>query len=191
MARTAAPKRASKAKVKPKKKNSAAAIDAADYDLGFDDEPQETTRAARKSPGPFYKAGLTHAPEREAPGRKPPPEHSRWKPGQSGNPLGGKLHDPALKAIKNLTKKELADIGNLVVKGEVSALRALAADEGETVLKRMVASVCFRVIDFGDMGALDTLLNRLVGKVKDEVAHSGDAPRIIVTLPSNGREAKV
>lgn len=220
MARTAKEKKATGKKRGRPPKARANALDALaaanavdDYDLGFDTTPPASTPAAagasssgfndydenmhggtphaRKAPPPNYRAGITHAPAREAPRRNNPPEHSRFKPGQSGNPLGGKLHDPALKAVKNLTKKELAEIGNLVVKGDVAMLRELAEDEGETVLKRMVASVCFRVIDFGDMGALDTLLNRLVGKVKDEVKHEGDVARVIVTLPSNGREAKV
>lgn len=116
---------------------------------------------------------------------------TRFQPGQSGNPQGGKLHDPALKQIKNMTKDELKKVANLVIQGSMENLQLLARHEEATVLQKMLASVCLRVVVNGDMGALDTLLNRLVGKVKDEVEMSGDVkPQIIVTLPSNGREAK-
>ncbi len=123
----------------------------------------------------------------------PPIEH-RWKAGQSGNPLGRGAGDPALTAIKNLTKAELIEIGNLVIKGSVKQLRELKDDEDQTVLKRMLASVCVKVISKGDMQALDVLLNRLVGKVKDDVTvtnlNRGEPARVVVTLPNNNREGK-
>jgi len=121
-----------------------------------------------------------------------PPESAKWKPGQTGNPLGAKTHDPDLKAVKNLTKKELVEIGNLIIKNDVATLRALAETETISTLKRMIVSVALRVIQNGDMAAFDVLLNRLVGKVKDEIHHQGDinAPQIIVTMPDNGRSAK-
>lgn len=125
--------------------------------------------------------------------KKPPREHG-FKKGVSGNPLGGKLHDPALKAIKNLTKQEMVDIGNLVVKSDMDGLRRVKDNPKATVLQVMIASVAIKIISKGDMSALDVLLNRLIGKVKDEVIHSGNvetnAPQIVVTLPSNGKEAK-
>ncbi len=124
----------------------------------------------------------------------PPPERSRWKKGQSGNPAGGKKHDPALKRLKNLTKTELIDIGNLVIKGNIVELKAIAKNPDATVIQTMLASVAVKIIEKGDMSALDVLLNRLVGKVKEEIHASIDQanpPQIIVTLPSNGREAKI
>jgi hypothetical protein len=122
--------------------------------------------------------------------RKPP--HPPWKPGQSGNPLGGKMHDPALKAIKNLTKAELVTIGNLIIKRDIKALKEVIDSKDATVLQVMLASVAEKIIRQGDMHALDILLNRLVGKVKDEIMHQGEinTPQIIVTLPDNGRSAK-
>ncbi len=57
----------------------------------------------------------------------------------------------------------------------------------------MIASVAVRIIQGGDMHALDILLNRLVGKVKDEVMQQMEirTPQVIVTLPDNGRSAKL
>jgi len=122
-------------------------------------------------------------------GKNSPPVKHQFKPGQSGNPLGGKLHDQELRAVKNLTKKELADVGNLIIKNNFDALKKLSKDAKATVLQRMLASIAVRIIDKGDMGALDILMNRLVGKVKDEIALT-NLPQVNVTMPANGREAK-
>lgn len=125
-------------------------------------------------------------------GHKSPPQHTKWKKGQSGNPSGGRAHDPALKAVRNLTKNELVTIGNLIIKNDFNTLLELSKRDDATTLQRMIAAVAVRIVNNGDMAAFDVLLNRLVGKVKDEILHQGEinAPQIIVTLPDNGRSAK-
>jgi hypothetical protein len=128
-----------------------------------------------------------------AQGRKnEPPKEYRFKKGQSGNPSGKPKEDPRLKMLKNLTKTELVEIGNLVVKGNLTELRAIAKDESCPVIKAMIASIAVKIISKGDVHALDILLNRLIGKVKDEVEHTGrlDMPIVQITMPSNGREKK-
>lgn len=147
----------------------------------------------KRKPKPASKADSTV--KRNSKNAPPPPVENRWKPGQSGNPAGRAPEPPELKALKNLTKKELVDIGNMVIKGDVVKLQKICDDQEESVLRVMIARVCMKVIAKGTMAELDILLNRLIGKVKDEVEHSGSgllgaAPQVIVTLPSNGREAK-
>lgn len=126
-------------------------------------------------------------------GKNPPPEETRWAKGQSGNPNGRPKDPPGLSKLKNLSRVELVEVGNLVIKNDIKKLKAIAhPDSGESVLKTMIAAVCVKVIQKGDMHALDILLNRLVGKVKDEIEHKGNAlggGKIIVHMPSNGREA--
>ena len=108
-------------------------------------------------------------------------EH-QFKKGQTGNAQGGKLHDPVIKKLKNLTEHEMIEIGSLVLKGSVDELRAIAKDGKASALKCMMAAVAVRTISKGDPAALEVLLNRLIGKVKE---------RLDVTMPSNGREAKI
>lgn len=122
---------------------------------------------------------------------KPPREHS-FKKGQVANPRGAGAHNPAMRELKNLTRSELVQVGNMIIKGTHRELKALVKNEDATVLQRMLASVAKRVVDTGDNGPLETLLNRFIGKVKDEVEMTGTgvlsaAPQIIVTLPDNGR----
>lgn len=115
----------------------------------------------------------------------------KWKKGESGNPSGRPKDPPGLKRLKNLSREELVEVGNLVIKGNLDALRLVARDKDATALKTMIAAVCVKVIERGDMQSLDILLNRLIGKVKDEVEVSGanGEPLIALTMPANGREA--
>lgn len=157
------------------------------------DEPEHESQARVARDGDILAPDLeVRAPAAAPEKKKRAPMAHWWKPGQSGNPSGGRAHDPALKALKRMTKDELAKIGQLVLDGDYETLVELAGDRSASVLAQMLASVCLRIINKGDHAALDTLLNRIVGKVKDEldVGGTGLAARVVVTLPSNGREAK-
>lgn len=115
----------------------------------------------------------------------------KFKKGQSGNPLGGKLHNPELRMIKHLTQSELIEIGNLVIKNNTDRLREIAKDPQASVIKVMIASVAVKIISKGDMHALDVLLNRLVGKVKDQVAVTHQTSgRVVIKTYKNGSEVE-
>lgn len=102
-----------------------------------------------------------------------------FKKGQSGNPLGRSLADPHLRAIARLTAAEVAEIGTLVVSENISKLKTIIQDAKENPdskhsgLKVWIATVAIKGISRGDAHALDTLLNRLVGRVKQEIEVSG------------------
>lgn len=91
--------------------------------------------------------------------------------------------------LKKLSANELEDIANLIVKGNYPALKELAKSKSATVIQVMLASACVKIIEKGDTYSLDCLLNRLVGKVKEEIKHTGiTAPQIIAYMPDNGRK---
>jgi hypothetical protein len=104
----------------------------------------------------------------------------KFKKGQSGNPDGGRKHNPEMRKIKNLTQEELIEVGNMVIKGSTEEMRALVINPESNVLQAMVARVALRTISKGDPKALETLLCRLIGKVPD-----------IVQLNSNNTNANV
>lgn len=120
--------------------------------------------------------------------------HYQFVKGQKSIYNGGSPDPPELKMLKKLTKQELITVGNIVLNKDIAELQALAQDKTTNVLHAMVAAVAARVISKGDMASLDVLLNRLIGKVKDEIHHTGEAinpPQIIVALPNNQRHAQV
>jgi hypothetical protein len=127
----------------------------------------------------------------------PPPEKFRWKKGQSGNPKGRQAKTPAEKKLANLTRAELVEVGTLVVKGDLRKIVEMSKADNVPVLQAMVAAVAVNVIKKGDMHQLDVLLNRLIGKVPQPLAHSGipaaqvtPPQTVILNIPSNGRERK-
>jgi hypothetical protein len=110
----------------------------------------------------------------------------KFKKGQSGNPKG-RPPDMLGKKMRQLTAEEFAEIANLIIKGSIEELRAIAKDDSQSALRVMIAAVAVKTIQKGDMNALDTLLNRLVGKVKEHVEHTNSDVQVILTMPDNGR----
>lgn len=102
---------------------------------------------------------------------------------------------PGFKPLKNLTKKELVDVGSLLLKGDMAGLKILSEDETAPPLLSMFASILCTIHRRGDMQGFDMLLNRLIGKVPQDVHHGGaiggtHGSTVIVTLPPNGREVR-
>ena len=75
--------------------------------------------------------------------------------GQILNPIGANAHNKEKKAIKKLTEDELVDSMTYVLQG------------GK--LGEWLSAVVEKGIERGDMSALNALLDRVVGKVKDKV----------------------
>lgn len=98
--------------------------------------------------------------------------------------------------LKRLSQAEINRIGDLVILGNLAELKKTASDPNAPVLAVMLASISVKVIEQGDMDLLNKLLDRLVGKIKEHHHFTGNVPQspvlgaqVVVTLPSNGREA--
>lgn len=117
-----------------------------------------------------------------------------FKKGQSGNPAGRKP-DVLSKELKHLTKEEFEEVANIIIKGDVHTLQSYIARKDISVLQLMIARTCLRISAKGDMGGLDALLNRMIGRVKESVYHTSDgslapASTVIVNIPDNGRQIR-
>lgn len=124
-----------------------------------------------------------------------PPTQAKttFQKGKSGNPRGRPVDPPEIKLMKKLTRQELIEVGEMVIMGDVATLKKLRGDDRCTVLKGMFISICLKILRDGDMEKFDKLMSRFIGKVKDEIDlnHSGEIKgRVLVMLPSNGREKK-
>lgn len=130
-----------------------------------------------------------------------PPKTFQFKKGQSGNPLGGKLHNPELRAIKRLSRAEVAEIGTLIVSKNVTKLQAIVKDSlknpdsKHSALKAWMARIAIRGMAKGDAHAMDVLLNRLIGKVKDEIEltgkEGGPIRQLVGQMTSEERKAEL
>lgn len=98
-----------------------------------------------------------------------------WKPGESGNLAGRPKTPDEIKKLRRMTKKEFADIAEMVVRGSWNELEAIAKDKTETVLRVKLAK---GILD-ESYKTFDEILNRLIGKVKEELEVSTPRPTVI------------
>lgn len=113
-----------------------------------------------------------------------------WEPGQSGNPNGRPKTPDDLKKALRMTKIEFQELLVKYLSFSLADLKAANENANTTALDRIVISVITNAIKKGDQQRLDFLMNRIIGKVKEEIDHtSGGGPvKAVLVLPSNGRE---
>ena len=110
--------------------------------------------------------------------------------GNKGGP-GRPPLPPEVRELKTMTIQQLKEVISLVMSCSFEELEAMAKDEKGTVIQRMAASLAQQTIKKGNTFAFDALLNRVVGKPKEEVKVTGQGAMVKVLLPSNGSEKKV
>lgn len=102
-------------------------------------------------------------------GYKNPPKHSQFKKGKVANPEGGRTHNPATRALKNLTVESYREVIELVLTGRVQDLRAMAENPETPAIQVAVATSFLRAIREGDYTIVERIAERLVGKIPDEI----------------------
>lgn len=98
-------------------------------------------------------------------GKGSPPRHSRFKKGQSGNPEGGRKHDPLKKALKTLTIEELGVVIKSAVTNTESSLSTELASKDITVMQKIVGKALLKAAKDGDYKTFNIIIERVVGKV--------------------------
>jgi hypothetical protein len=93
----------------------------------------------------------------------------KWKPGQSGNPKGSVKNEHSLTA---LLRKELETI--------------CPADQKGRSWKELIVEAMMRLAIKGNSTAINTVFERIEGKVKDEVDHSGTVK--VVEIPATAAD---
>lgn len=113
--------------------------------------------------------------------------------GKSGNPKGKPPLTEDERILKKLTKAQVIELTSLILGGNRKALLEINEEKNQnvSVFQAMLARVAIKIMATGDMDALDKLLNRLIGKVKEEVEVSGEGLRpVLLKFEDNGRQAK-
>lgn len=93
--------------------------------------------------------------------RKPPPEHTRFKPGQSGNPGG--------KPRGLLTADKVSGIIGQFFDKTLEELQAIMDNPKATMGEKMVASAMLKSAETGDFNRVEPILQRGIGKVKEQI----------------------
>jgi len=96
------------------------------------------------------------------------------------NPKGRPKVSSQLKEIKQLNATRLAELLNEFINMDKEALIAKSKDPSTTVFELIICSILKNAYDKGDQQRINFILDRLVGKVKDQVEHTGDGFKIIL-----------
>lgn len=102
-----------------------------------------------------------------------------FQPGQSGNPNGRPPLPADIKEMRPLNRLECERALTKYLRMSMKGLRLLIEDESLAALDLITIRVILEAHRLGDFMRFDFLLNRLIGKVKDNVEISLPRPTII------------
>lgn len=81
--------------------------------------------------------------------------------------------------MKKLTKTRLDSIFNKYIHLTETELKTLLEDVNLPILDRITAGILVRIAKDDDVVRFDFILNRLLGKVKEQIEHTVNKPTII------------
>lgn len=112
------------------------------------------------------------------------------KPGETRNPKGYNAKGRKQKALIKLSNEELNRLTALLLQSTLGDLEAIRANPDSTMLELALVAIAYRIVIDGDAKALETLINRPLGKPTENINYnnSNTVPQVIITLPSNMRE---
>ena len=106
-----------------------------------------------------------------------------WIKGQSGNPNGRPKISKEYRELMELNREIVAEIFSKYMMLNIEELVKKKKDTSIPMIERMVISMMVSVEKKGDKQAFDFLLDRAIGKVKDNgIITKGD---LIITIDSD------
>ena len=101
-----------------------------------------------------------------------PPEHTQFQKGTSGNPKGRPRKFVSLLAKQGYTRSEINDTLQAMMSMTIEELADVYKDPKATILEKTVANAMKKSLEKGTLYSLETLLSRVYGQPKQEVAAS-------------------
>jgi len=113
-----------------------------------------------------------------------------FQPGQSGNINGRPSLPQELKKAMQMNRVDFQELLIKYLSYSPQELAVAQSSKDTKALDRIVIAVIINAINKGDQQRLDFLLNRIIGKVREQVDHTsnGESMKAVLVLPSNGRE---
>lgn len=96
------------------------------------------------------------------------------KKGQIMNPEGARSHDPIKKELRRFTHKYLKETIELAVMGNLEGLQKVVKDPSSPAIQVGIAKALHKAIQNGDWGTLESIVQRVVGKIPDRVHFGND-----------------
>lgn len=115
----------------------------------------------------------------------------QFKPGQpSANP-SGRPKSPIPDALKKMTKQSFRRIIRAVVKGNIDQLNKMVTDPKASALEVAVASSFMKAISRGDYATIEHILQRIVGKIPDEIVVRSRNLNANIDAPLDNEKVKI
>lgn len=92
-----------------------------------------------------------------------------FKKGVSGNPEGGRVHNPAIRALTKLTIETYRECVELVCTGNLTDLKEMAENPKTSALQVGIATAFMKAIKSGDYTVIERIAERIIGKIPDEL----------------------
>jgi hypothetical protein len=102
-----------------------------------------------------------------------PPEHSKFKPGESGNPNGRPRKLVSLLKEQGYKLSEINDTLMALLSMDMIELKEAFENPSATVLEKAVAGAIRKSIEKGSLYNIETIITRAMGKPKEQTEHSG------------------
>jgi hypothetical protein len=96
------------------------------------------------------------------------------KKGQIMNPEGARSHNPIKKELKKFTNSYLVSVIELAVMGNLQGLAAVVKNPDSPAIQVGIAKALHKAIENGDWGTLESIVQRVVGKIPDRVHFGND-----------------
>lgn len=96
-------------------------------------------------------------------------EPYKFKKGVSGNPEGGRAHNPAIKALKKLTLETYREMIELVMTNNLTKIKKIAEDPNTPAVQVGIATAFMKAIKAGDYNVIEQIAARIIGKIPDVV----------------------
>ncbi len=98
-----------------------------------------------------------------------PPDHTKFKPGQSGNPNGRPRKYVSTLREQGYKLSEINDCIQVMMAMTIEELKEAFENPTATVLEKTIAAAIKRSIEKGSLYSIETLLSRVYGKPKESV----------------------